>query len=86
MQNCPRSCPSRELPESSVRTIDSNDDSLPESVLQNILLWKQSTERPLKMREYDVASYDSPSFRFQEYQKIIYDFRYQLNNGKQYIK
>ena len=86
MQNCPRSCPSRHISESELRNIDSKEDHLPEEIVKDITIWKKSIQKPLKMREYDVASYDLENSRFQEYQKVCFDFKYQLQHGSQLVR
>lgn len=86
MQNCPRSCPSRQLSKDEVGRMDTEDDCLPMEIVKNIAIWNASISKPLKMREYDVATFDSESGCFQEYQKSANEMRYQLQNGQKYIR
>ena len=84
MESCPRSCPSRKLSGDTLRTMEIKDNDLPDDVVENIQIWKQSLQYPLTMRSYDVASYDEHNSRFQEYQKMVFSFKFQLHNGIQY--
>ena len=85
MENCPRSCPSRVLSDAELREADSSSDCLQSNIISEINQWNAFITKPLAMREYDVASYDVASSRFQEYQKCVFDFCYQLENGKKYV-
>ena len=85
MENCPRSCPSRVLSDSELRNADTSSDCLPPNILSEIKQWNGFINKPLVMREFDVASYDVASSRFQEYQKCVFEFCYQLEQGKNYV-
>ena len=63
---------------------DGEEDCLPQSTVNNIYIWNMSIAKPLTMREYDVAVYDSDRRVFQEFQKVGNEMRFQVQNGMKY--
>ena len=84
MENCPRSCPSRQMTVEELRMADVEEDCLPQSTVDNIYVWNMSIAQPLTMREYDVAVFDLERRVSQEFQKAGNEMRFQVQNGLKY--